>query len=230
MKSERRHELQTNVLGQFINRYANALSWGALGVAVVLLAAALWYRHSTKQEEQYQTEFSRLILLPQTDMKPEERIDNLKDLLNRDDNDARKAAVAYELGKEYSTRMLIAPDVDKKSIAEQARKYYGEVISKYGKQSLIVAKAHLGLAKLAENDGDFEAAKAQYQAAMDLTSVSDYPVAQLAKEARDAMEQYRQPVEFATTAPSTQPTTSSKPTTASKPASASAPAKPAAAK
>jgi tetratricopeptide (TPR) repeat protein len=226
MKSERRHELQENILSHglaqtvdFCRRNANALSWGALGVAVLVLLAALWYRYSSGQNEKLQYEFSTLVLMPQQEMKPEERLDKLKDLAKRDSNEQRLAAVTYEIGREYAFRALVAPEIDRKALSDQASSYFTQVIQKYAKENLLVAKAHLGLAKLAETQGDFNTAQAQYQAVLNMASVSDYPVAVLAKEAREAMEQFRQPIVFATTAPSTQPTTTSAPASASAPAS-----------
>ena len=231
MKSQRRHELQENILGQelgkfvaFIRAHANALSWGLLALAVVVLVGALWYKHSKSQEAQLRADFDAVVRM-QSDLAPTERIARMKDLLARDTDKMRLAIVAYEIGREYATKMLMAPQEEKKALADQAADYYRMVIEKYPAQYVSAAKSHLGLAKVHESTGDFKSAESEYQDVMQMSALSaGYPLVEFANEARAALDELKQPVVFATTAPSTEPTTTSAPAaTGSAPAPTTAP-------
>ena len=68
----------------------------------------------------------------------------------------------------------------------------------------MAAQAHFGLAKLAENRGDFDTAGKEFLAAKN-ASPSNYPILGAADQGINEIATLRQKVNFATTAPATQP-------------------------
>jgi len=226
MKSQRRHELQKNVLNvelakimEFLKAKGNYLSWGLLIVAVIVLAGVLWHRHSSSQGAEYQLEYDRLVMGQglEAELKPDERLDRLQRLAANDSDPVRAAMENYNVGNEYAQKMLVgANDAERKSFADQAIAYYRSIIEKYPKQRLMVAKAHLGMAKVDESIKDFDGAGREYDAMIGMMDLANYPLMQFARDAKTAMDQLKTPVVMASTAPSTQPATSSAP--ASRPA------------
>lgn len=230
MKAERRHELHENIVSHelallvdFVRRNANLLSWALLGLAVLSLVGALWYRHAAKEEGERQAEFNSLVLNRDSDMKPDDRLAKMKALLHRDGDKGRLAATTYEIGLEYANRALRASGEEKKTLADEAADYFSQAVTKYPKQSWIVAKARLALANLAMGRGDWAKAQEEIQAVQSMSALTGYPILEMAEEARRKLDQFKQPVVFATTAPA--PATG--PSSASAPASQGAAESPA---
>ena len=236
MKRERRHELHENMVSQFlqqclafIRKNSNALSWGLLVVAVLALATALWYRSSKESDEKQRAEFDAVVFNASTDMKPDELLTRRKAILQNDKDKYRLSMTTYAIGLEYARQALVASGAEKKDLEDQANDYYSQVVNKYGDQVILVGKAHMGLGKIAEGRGDFNKAREEYQAVLMMSALAGYPLRDFAEEAGKALAQYKQPVAFATTEPSTQATSASAPSgvpaRAPGPATASAPAK-----
>ncbi len=219
MKAQRRHELQQNVLGAelskiagFIKAHSNLLAWLLL-LAVVVFFVWWWVSNSrARARAEMEAEYVNLVLQPNPELKPEERLDKLKDLARRDSDKHRAAMENYEIGREYAARMLFAgSETERKNLAEQANQYYRIVIDKYPEVRVAVAKARLGLGKVAEGLGEFNTARTEYQTVAGMTDMAGNPLVDIANESIAALDQLETPVRMATTAPSTQPATSSAP-------------------
>ena len=87
----------------------------------------------------------------------------------------------------------------------EARSAYNTVINDFADLPLAAAKAHIGLAKLDEDAGDIEAARAHYQAVIDSEQAQGYSIVSAAKAGIDGLDELASPVPFATTAPAQTP-------------------------
>jgi len=217
MKSQRRHELQENTLiaelGKMVDvlrKRGNLVGWGVLIAALIAMIAVFAWKKSRQGDIELQRKFDRVMPLKSA-LSAEERLEGLKELAEQDDDEVKAALATVELGDVYARRMVVAgPNADPaqwKRLADQAAGYYREAINRFGEQDLPLAKAHLGLAKLAESQQDFETAKAEYQAVLKLTALTGQPVMQQAERGMQQLETLSSPVQMATTAPATRPAT-----------------------
>jgi len=229
MKSERRHELQQNAmvtqmvkLKEFLKTKGNLLAWGLLVVAIIALVAAFWYRHSQTVTMENETAFTQLVLQPDLSGSPEERISKLEAQLAKESSDFRAAEICCTIGDNYARLALIAKtDADRKTYLDKATEYYQRAAKNYPKETLTVAKSHLGLAKIAETLGDFDKADAEYNAVTAVSGLSETAVFKLAVADRERLKEMRKPAKFASTAPVATSAPASRPA-ASMPASAAA--------
>lgn len=209
MKSKRRHELQENVLSgelagivTFLKNHGVKIVWAVLIVAGIILATYMVYNRSVGKKQRLQSEFDRAI--SDTRTTPDERVELLKGLAGQDDDERIAAEACIRLGDEYLRRMMIAGTSDpqeRKSLGDEAARWYNEVIQRLSGRRLQLAKAHLGLGRLAGNRGDVETARSQYDAVIRMTDLSGQPVVQRASSSIQKLGQIDQPVPMATTAP-----------------------------
>ncbi len=268
MKSKRRHELQHNVLDaelgktvDFFKTHGWKVVWTVLGLAAAWVAISTWQSSRAANrgriESKYAAAHAQVQNLMITGKNPGGVLGELEDLIDQtsvprvsalsqiDAGDlcaagARRAAEALGAAKALGA----APSVieghrkDFKTYAARAADYYAQGREAMPEQDRIVAKAHIGLAKLAETragllDGDqraraFAEALSEYKAVASLSGAAGSPAAVYAagavKRLYDADDQLRadyvSAVRMATTvpaAPATQP--ASKPAkTTSRPA------------
>lgn len=207
--------------GEFLKARGNMLAWGLLVVAIIALVAAIWHRQSVKTSAENELAFTNLVLQPDPKAKPEDRIRALDAQLTKESSEFRAAAICNAIGNQYSFLMVVSKtDADRKTNADKASEYFQRTIRDYPKQKIEVALAHIGMARAAETIGELDKAKAQYDAVIGMTDLANYPVAKIAEEGKAQLEQLRQPVKFATTAPTSSPASASAP--ASGPISAAA--------
>ncbi|MCD4824302.1 MAG: hypothetical protein K8S55_06825 [Phycisphaerae bacterium] len=199
MKSQRRHELQHNTLdaelsriGSFFKRNAIRLSWVVLIIAIVALGWVFLNRHADAQQAEVQGEFDRFksqATLPGP--VSDEVINGLRQLSGQDTNERIAAGSLLELGRIFANMVLNAPDKKQRDDAlSQSRKNYEKIVSEYGKYPVLVGTAKLGLGKLAENQGDFKAARKYYQAVMKMSELEGYPVLAQARDADKKLESF----------------------------------------
>ena len=245
MKSERRHELQTNSLAQalahapeFFRQHGSKL---LLGIIIVLLATILIYQRSRKGEEQLQVGWSSIstarTLIGELSTSVASRdtavnqygmrqqiIANVNNNLNSilHSSDRQLAAEAHLLRGDLSWTLANLPDIPgaatqptlkMSSSAEEylklAEESYRRVLNNYSDQSNSVISAQLGLAAVAENRHDWDAAGKIYNTIKaDPNILAAYKT--LAEKRLEAMEVIRQPVYLS---PTTQPAPASQPTT-----------------
>ena len=238
MKSDRRHELQHNVLDTelakgiaFYRKYKTQISWGALILLTAVLA--VWFGVNRVQQGRIerQARFDSLVTGQRTgQVSPEQFVDGMKALSV--EKDRPLAAMAnLELGNFYTRRLMFVSAAEQVDLLDQATGNYRRVTTGYADQRVAVAKAHLGLARLAERQGDFAAAAGEYQTVKEMTDLADQPVAAQAQKGLTELDLLKSPVRLATTtsAPATTQPAAAK-STAIQPAAAlnpAAPAKPA---
>jgi len=216
MKSQRRHELQHNVLDaeiakgvQYARSHRTILSWGVVIAAVALLVVWLAVGHVRKKGLEAQRQYERLTM--DAEITEAEQMDGLKTLSQG--RDKRYAALALvRLGDVYAMQLLGAmgmPAAQQGELAEMAAGFYRQVIDRYPDQKQAVAEARLGLGKLSESRGDLAAAREQYQAVLLMTELAGRPVLVRAQMEMQGLEAIRGPIRMATTtsAPASAPAT-----------------------
>ena len=225
MKSRRRHELQQNVLDaelgktiEFFKKHGSKIFGLLLVAALIYLGVTLYRRQSSGAQQQLQTDYNQAVAKSMDRrVTPDEMLAMFKGIADRGDDNQIVAMSCVYVGDLYASKILSAEsESQRQEIARQATIYYRRVIRDFPERRLPVAKAHFGLAKLAETTRDLETARREYQAVMD-TGLVKYPVVHEADKARKRLEWIAAPVPMATTLPS-QPTTEP----ATKPASAPA--------
>jgi tetratricopeptide (TPR) repeat protein len=211
MKSERRHELHYNELGQYltnllawVKKYANYLAWGALLVAVVVLVVVYMNRSAETKFSERQNDFEHAVAAADPDV----RLNGLLKIAQGEGDKFLTAQATQLVAIEYSNRIISgqgkASKDELKKFSDQATQNYQRLIDSFKEYPAMVAQGHFGLGKLAENRGDFETAGAEFLAAKK-SSPQDYPILLSADESIKELATLRQPVKFATTAPATQP-------------------------
>jgi hypothetical protein len=223
MKSQRRHELQQNILNaelaksvKFLKEKKTTVVWAVTLVVAAVLAGFLIINNIRSRHLRDQALYDRLTVSPLT--SDEEFIDGMNRLAAG--GDKRLAALAnVQLGNYFSKHLLFAggagDQAEQKELADQAASYYQKAIQDFPEQRLAVAEAHVGLAKLAEWRRDFATAAQEYQAVISMSDMAGQPVAVQAYESFASLNSLKNPVKLATT--------SSAPSAASKPAAKSAP-------
>ncbi len=210
MKSERRHELQKNTLDAelmklkgFYQKHGTKISWGLVIVAAVVLAVVLWNRRTDQKRADVQYQYEQVQRLTnQPGANREEVIAQLTELTQQSTVPWVAADAAFALGQLYAIESLTAPTEEtKKQAIESARAEYARVIEQFDDFPVAVAGAQLGLGKIEEGLGNFEAARKHYQAVLDMPSLDGYPVKSLAQEALQQVNSMGSTAKLATTLP-----------------------------
>jgi hypothetical protein len=103
-----------------------------------------------------------------------------------------------------ATRPALRPPQSESDYLNQAAEAYESVLKKYPKESLAVVSAHFGLAAIAENKGDWEAAHKQYAQVTELKGIPRAFIDQANARIND-LDELKQPVVLGH--PATLPTT-----------------------
>ena len=210
------HEL--GVVKRFLNRYGN---WVLVGVTAALIVGLIvWYYHNRGKEQQAE-ERARYMRLRRAE--PSEQLAGLIELAESAKSADIAARSAVDVGDLCAVRAH-TPSADPagaeaRNWRDKAEKYYRLAIEKYPDIKLVVARAHFGLAVLAENEGDEKTAEAEYKQVLRVVHMA-YPVAREARGNLESLKERLKPVRFATTTQASQPAAT---TQASQPA-ATAPA------
>jgi tetratricopeptide (TPR) repeat protein len=211
MKSSRRHELQHNVLGAeigkivgFFKKHGTRLSWAVLIAALVALVWVYFDRKADEEKAKVQSEFYRLrglASLPGASV--EELINGFRNLSQQDNVPWIAADSRLILGRTHIIQATQAgKQADKQKAYDEAKKSYQSVIEKFQDHPPYVAAAYLGLGNLAENRGDFDAAREKYQAVLKMSGLKGYPILSQARQAISNLDSFSDEVRFATTLPS----------------------------
>lgn len=207
MKSQRRHELQHNVLDaelargvDFLRRRRTPLVWGVILVAAALLIVTYAVRSAQAKERSLQATYDRLVT--SYTVTGQEFLDGMKSLA--DCSDKRIAAMAtVQVGNYYAAQFSVVggviADPRQRDLADQAAAYFRRALADFPNERLSLAEAHVGLARLAEGAGDFAAATQEYQTVTAMTDVAGTPAAAKAAEGLQRLESIKTPVPMATT-------------------------------
>lgn len=259
MKAKRRHELQHNVLDaelaktiEFFRKRGWTIVWVIVAGAAIWTGISMWRSSRAATRTNIESTYADVhTRVGRGAGKPELLLGELDDLIDQTSVPRISAMACVDAGDICAARArraahtLTAAQIASAGKAvigthrkefgkyrDRAKGYYANARDALPDQHLAVAKAHVGLAALAETEaslleGDlrkaaFKAALKEYKAVDEIDAVAGHPVAALAKRARrrlfDAQGQlrddYTRPVRMATTvpaAPATQP--ASQPTT-----------------
>jgi hypothetical protein len=211
MKAERRHELHENVLAhelsrlrEFFDKHGNWIT--AVIVAAAIVVLVVWYVRGRNQRllAEEQVSFNEALSSPSLETK--DRVSRLEQLAN----DARDPLVGAEsavfLGDIFADQCLKAivrgSDEQAAELRARSASFYKLALDKYPKQRVTAARAHFGLASLAETVGDMVTAKAEYALA-EQAAGPNYPVTAEARMELENLPLATQPVRFATTTQAT---------------------------
>lgn len=210
MKSQRRHELQKNTLDAeitrlrtFYQKHGSKLSWGLVIVAAIVLGVVFWNRRAERQRADVQYQYDQVQRLSvQPNVNREEIVTRLRALSEQDTVLWVSADAAFTLGRMHAIEALTAPSLEARGKALQAaRADYNRVIDAFDDHPVAVAGAQLGLGKLEEGQGNFDAARKRYQIVLDMPGLDGYPVKTLAQEALRQLNTLGTSVRLATTLP-----------------------------
>ena len=216
MKAQRRHELQRNALEveilklwEFLRRKGNYLAWGALGVAAVVLAAVWYVKRSGSDAETVQALFTRCALMPPS----EQREQGLQTVASSRSQPFWASLADVELANDVALRLVTQwpgiGEAERMDLRRQAETYYQKAISEFPKEELAVAKAHYGLGKLAEDWGELEKARVEYEEVLRAGTTAEIlkgqPILYVAQDARTKLPLYQGTVNMPTSAAASGP-------------------------
>jgi len=209
LKATRRHDLKENELardlgraGEFIRRYLQWLVGGL--VAIVVIIAIIFYASHRRQADR-QEHWQRFAALSAIAETPRSDIAGLRLLAEQTPQKALAAWAYVKLGESiYSELRQRHCELDEQArqiLKDEAREAFTTVLSQYGVYSEAVGQANLGLARLAENDGQFDAAREAYQQVLDSGSRAGLLALQQAGAKLQQLKNTPRHVEFAASAP-----------------------------
>lgn len=219
MKSTRRHDLKQNVLAaelargvQFFKKRGTYIAWGVLIAALIIFAVVYIRSRKISAEGNVQTRFRQLTRYADNpglaQESPEASADSVlagfKELAQQDTDERIAALSTVRVGEIYAQRAFVAGMTDKaaqEGFLDDAADYYRRAISNFPDQVPAVARAHLGLAQLAQSRGDLDAARKEYKAVAAMGRPAPANMVELAAESIKKLDELDlRP--FATTAPS----------------------------
>jgi predicted negative regulator of RcsB-dependent stress response len=183
MKAEERHELQKNDLSSWLQYgfpmwIKNNGSYILLVLALALLGYNLWNWYERKQEAQAQAAWAELAATDNPGV--ENKAVKLQTIIDQYDSRPIRALALRSLGLYYLENVAagVAPGgtatstvtVDKKDALNRAQAAFERIVKEYPEQTLAAGAAKLGLARIAEDRGEWDSAKKQYEAIVDKSS------------------------------------------------------------
>ena len=221
MKSTRRHELQHNTLDteigkglQFFKDHGTKLLW-ALAIAATVAMAIYWYTSSrSRQRAEIAAQHSDLKARQSQGREMSDSIiEGFKSLIEQKRVPRIAAMACVDVGDIYAAKMMNAENqTDADSLRAKATEYYQKTIAEFSEHQSPLAKAHLGLAKLAEGQGDITSATKEYKTVIAISGLAGQPVIAEAEAGLKKLDSLKEKVKLATTLPvvpkpATQPAT-----------------------
>lgn len=209
MKATRRHDLKENELardlgkaGEFLRGHFRAVV-GVIVAVILVLAGVLYARNRVKLNRQ--EEWRNFYVLSAGGADPAGARDKLRRLAETTAQEALAVWGHLRVGQSAYGELCARADQDDPAeadrLARQARGAFELVISDYGSYRQAVALAHLGLGRLAETQGDLEAAREAYTRAAEQTGGSATLAALQANERLLKLGSLGGSVRFSPTAP-----------------------------
>jgi tetratricopeptide (TPR) repeat protein len=203
MKSRRRHELKESSLvtgwrsaAAFVKRNNTRIA-AVLFAGVVIAAIAVYAVNRSRQARNLrQMEFDALIAAAED--PPKEWLERMKALADQDGDERLAALACVAVGDEYASRIGGAGGA---SSSSDAAAYYNRALEQFPEQHVAAGRARYGLAKLAEDRGDLQAAREAYDAVLNSPQLAGQPVVELAKMAKERLEEIASPVEMVAARP-----------------------------
>ena len=210
MKAERRHDLQHNTLDaelakgiDFFRRHGNKILLVVLLLAVVFTGWGYLDRRAGATRADVQRQYNQLKRSSLAVGTGEaELLDGFQSLSSQDAVRWIAADSLLQVGLIHSTQSLQTKTSDERDQARlQAKASFNRVIDDFPLQVPIVAGAKLGLAKLAEDEGNFKLAGDLYQAVIDTKALAGYPVVNQARLAKLALANLKNDIVLAKNPP-----------------------------
>jgi len=204
MKSERRKELKENELihslmdlGQTLQRYAPHL---VVGVVVVAAVLGFGYYSKASKAARVNAQWEELTQLMRN-MTTDETLQKLRMIVNEQTDKSvvlpANQLLAGALLAQAAHRDEGTDPADTAARLNEAEQAYRRMLAIPGVPAVYRGGAMLGLAQIAEQRRDWDAARAQYQAIIDDKELSLLAFAQTADAALKQLEDLTEPVVFA---------------------------------
>ena len=209
MKSERRHELEHNTLDTelskmvtFFKSHGVKLIYGVLIVVLAIVGFRYYQNQHITKSLNYQTRYEQLVgksMDPATNQQ--ELISGFEELAEQTTTPYLAANSLLQMGKLFVIQSILSAPGEGVEAAKKAAVKYQRVISEHTDLSEQMASARMGLAVLAENRGDFPAARKEYETILAMNGLSGYPVLAQATAALDGLNKWTRPATLAPTLP-----------------------------
>jgi predicted negative regulator of RcsB-dependent stress response len=209
MKSERRHELEHNTLDTelsnmvtFFKSHWVKLVYGVLIVVLAVVGFRYYQRQHTTKALNYQTRYEQLVGRSMDPATPQpELVAGFEELAEQTTTPYLAANSLLQLGKLFAIQSTLAAPGEGEKAAEKAEVKYKRVISEHTDLPEQTASARMGLATLAENRGDYPAARKEYETILAMKGLEGYPVLTQATIAMEGSKKWTRPATLATTLP-----------------------------
>ncbi|MHC4563389.1 MAG: hypothetical protein ACYS8X_11515 [Planctomycetota bacterium] len=206
MKSQRRHELQHNVLDTELGKTIDFFRQNGLRlIGVFILVGVLAFlgfktlRRMRERPIRLEARLSELVRSPSLTL--EERVVGLEELVDDGGSRLVAAQACLALGNIHLQEAMAGTSpTGYQELCQKADTYFARAVESFADQPIMVAKGYVGRGIVAENLGNFEAAKEHFGAAVAVEGAAHTPVTREAMEKRDAVASLEEPVEM-TSAP-----------------------------
>ncbi|MFO0904420.1 MAG: hypothetical protein U0939_15555 [Pirellulales bacterium] len=169
MKSERRHELQTNELADWVGHqidkiapYSKAILGGIVAVVVAAIAfAIISYQQQTAAGLAWQSYLGALM-----ERDVDSQVANLEEVASREGNTPAgiwAQQTQADLDLDRASRMLFTNRDEALKVLDRAQKSYENVEQAAAKNPALLERARFGLGQVFECQGSLEKAKAKYE-------------------------------------------------------------------
>jgi hypothetical protein len=178
MKAEERHELKENDLKTWLQYgfpiwIKNNGSYVLLALALALLGFQLWRWYERKQVAEAQAAWAELAATDAPGV--ENKAMKLQGIIDQYQSRPIKALALRALGNSYLDIVAAgatdegptATTIDKQDALNRAQAAFDRILKEFPEQTLAVGSAKIGLALIAENRGEWDSAKKQYEAIAD---------------------------------------------------------------
>ena len=209
MKSERRHELEHNTLDTelskmvtFFKSHGVKLIYGVLIVVLAVVGFRYYQNQHITKALNYQTRYTQLVgksMDPATNQQ--ELISGFEELAEQTTTPYLAANSLLQMGKLFAIQSILSAPGEGVEAAEKAAVKYKRVISEHTDLPEQTASARMGLAVLAENRGDYPAARKEYETILAMNGLSGYPVLAQATAALEGSKKWTRPATLATKLP-----------------------------
>ncbi|MCB9858017.1 MAG: hypothetical protein H6818_20220 [Phycisphaerales bacterium] len=212
MRSDRRHELQTNELSTQLEKVTESVKQNAtlltaiVGGAIVVVAIGIWF---VNQRATAQTDaWSRLAVSNADDAAPADLISKFE-AVAKDNVTPEITRSAWLKVSRTALSQLIkdrpeteAPDPEaRKELLASAEEAFNAVVANPGKDITALGRALMGLGTIAEDRGEFDKAKGYYEKVKSNKALQETPIAREAEYRLAHIGEWSTMITFAEPAP-----------------------------
>ncbi len=166
MKTQRRHELQTNELADWLGKHIDQVKpytqWIVGGVILVVVLIGVFIYFSREQSKQTATAWSAYVAATLGDRKPEDFAGVASKY-----GDSRAGAWAMQLEAdlhlEEGSRLIYTDREEARDRLNKAKEKYEQVLKRVGDDAMLKGRARFGLAQAYECLGELKKANEQYE-------------------------------------------------------------------